>query len=1806
MEISNETKSIFEKMDSDNPNWNMLNNDKLVDYAKQMGEVDASLEKYLSRVEKGKASLRDYNNYIAGTTAKLESFKRAVKSIGKNLILNAVIGGVIGGVTSLISSLISSTNRLKETASEASAEFKSSKDSIEDYKSKISELQTTINDQNSSYEDVTEARKNLLSIQDEMIDKFNLEKEGIGYVTEAINTQADALDKLTASEWKNVKNSYGKNGSFWNKLSDNILNAVTNSKNTFDRAMGSYENYGAKFFIGDNTLSDDLKKQLTELGADITLDDEHGGNLVTFIGNVEDVYDKLSYVEDLVNRSNNENVYGLSDVESKAKDMIDKVSEYYYQHMYQDVISNNPEYMDWLNEIQKAYENYDKAYISGNKKDIEEAKNVYAETMDDIISKVPEGDSGLIQYFQSLYPALQQEIGSWKFEINFNNSDESIKEDVETYASKFQNDASSILNLDLDYNYQNATKEQQEAFDYFEKLALDYGLTLDQLIEKLQSMGILHSQAYSDAHNKLLPIRNALTYYEDNQKDKLDPSVAQKWLDELEKTDASKLDIVNSPEFTKALEAERRGFIGATLEADNYTNALNRAEKAIAKKNAKSAEKDYSKSDIIDKLTELSDGFTVLDDIYADIKDGDVFDFSKLDSKKFTENFKGLEDEYTKFIETVSASPNDISQCQSAFNNLTTAYVKQSGVLEMVNEGNADVAASYLELYGIENAEALVQDMLIAKRTYLAETGTDIENATYSEINAFMEEKDALEEEGFQLDTTTQKTVAYWTEKQLANGTLLSTVGDITQLNNLCDALGITSTALRNYAYFKKLAESGLYDDETLKAYEGKALDFQKQAQEELQNILYGNQTANYTGAMDSNKTKSSSEKDKWLEEYKKKLSILQDQLDKELIDERTFYDESEKLLNQYLKDTPEHISKYEEEISDAEKTLHSDWINAYQAQHDKLEESLNDGTISAVEYCQQLAKLGQEYYGIFDNINLKNIEELPESLQESVKAFQDATASANEYISSLDAVYRQYGNVNNVDRNIIYWDETNLEKYKDAISSWNWDVGLGDYSSVEGMSENFDGLEFALTPMLDTGSELIPLTQHELYNYIDNVINSSYENGKGFNAENLLAIDSTGFDMEVNGVLTHVSNMIAGVEGEIVNGVQLTANDIYAIAGATSDEMGYALNSIYDGYGMHQIQQNTLSVKKEYERLASEARACGYNIEEYIGQKGSKAVQNYGKYVKEATEVIKELKEQIKSTFDNAINGVITVLDKQISSVQDNCDKITKSYENQQKAIEKQIKAHEQEIKAIEKQKDALEDQKDAIQDQLDKITEEANERERQLSLEEALYNLNRLSNQKTKQIVDGNGNVRYDVDSKAIGSAREDVQKANEEIAKAKLEKQIKAIQNQIDALDKQIDQINDIIDELNEQKDAFDDLIDSTEEYYDSIIKGLQDYQKQWQNLIDESEKQEALKLAKDLGITEGEILGMSQAAFEKVNGKYKDLLDCIYNGNGDIEEQFAILNGLGTEEFQDALKSAGTAVSDFKDRSKKDLEESVNNTASILGVASDSDNGKSSSKKNNSQNEDTSTMVGAVATSENLIQTGFDTFSLTMQGGMEALIDKAIEMSNKIVNACREAKAAMDEMSSFTVGNMKIGHFAGTGASFGDGTGRLKSSEKNALVGEIAPELVVDTENGTTQLFDKPSMVDLPKGAIVYNGDQTKRILQDKQSLVGGKSFANGNAKPNPIIDNLLKQSERLRSIIAEQTFNPLVDSMKHKFNEMTTSLMNNISTTNNDNSTTISSNIGDIYVQGVQNPDGLANAIQKKMPTIMIQKMNRSK
>lgn len=138
-------------------------------------------------------------------------------------------------------------------------------------------------------------------------------------------------------------------------------------------------------------------------------------------------------------------------------------------------------------------------------------------------------------------------------------------------------------------------------------------------------------------------------------------------------------------------------------------------------------------------------------------------------------------------------------------------------------------------------------------------------------------------------------------------------------------------------------------------------------------NVDYG------AAGVGKSKSSSKSEKDLWLEEYKKKLAELQNLLDKGIINEREFFSQSEILLNTYLKDSEEHMTKYAEEISDAEKTLHSDRVNAYQYESDELSRLRDGNYLNMAEYYQSMIGLQDEYYNS-EALKLKNLADTMEA----------------------------------------------------------------------------------------------------------------------------------------------------------------------------------------------------------------------------------------------------------------------------------------------------------------------------------------------------------------------------------------------------------------------------------------------------------------------------------------------------------------------------------------------------------------------------------------------------------------------------------------------------------------------------------------------------------------------------------------------------------------------------------------------------------------------------------------------------------
>lgn len=193
-----------------------------------------------------------------------------------------------------------------------------------------------------------------------------------------------------------------------------------------------------------------------------------------------------------------------------------------------------------------------------------------------------------------------------------------------------------------------------------------------------------------------------------------------------------------------------------------------------------------------------------------------------------------------------------------------------------------------------------------------------------------------------------------------------------------------------------------------------------------------------------------------------------------------------------------------------------------------------------------------------------------------ATKEYQDAVKEAQKTEEEWNSQgYGKYGNIDNFHRDKIDWTEENLAKYKDFVDEQNsifpGTIEKGSYSTVLGSWDTIsdeDGTEhpFAFTPMLQTDSGLVPLTEDQLWNYIDTIVEQCYdENGK-LDIDKLMELDATGLKQNINGVMMQVKGMIAGVAGgKDPNGGVYSAADILAQSGDSNEDIK---NDLIDLYG--------------------------------------------------------------------------------------------------------------------------------------------------------------------------------------------------------------------------------------------------------------------------------------------------------------------------------------------------------------------------------------------------------------------------------------------------------------------------------------------------------------------------------------------------------------------------------------------------------------------------------------------------------------
>lgn len=389
-------------------------------------------------------------------------------------------------------------------------------------------------------------------------------------------------------------------------------------------------------------------------------------------------------------------------------------------------------------------------------------------------------------------------------------------------------------------------------------------------------------------------VANPQQFKEDHFNQLWESSDFEQYKDELEKLASSgelTEDTLTSNENYKKLLDETRA---SASELVDHIISLSKAEE----KAGDSSNKAFSKTEMISAINGLSEGFEELDKIYKSISDKDPFDFKLLDDKNFTETFNipALEKEYTSFIETISSSPDDINACKDAFNDLVSAWIDSTGILDYVDESNAKVTASMLKMMGIENAEAVVssalarkQEDLAAQKYYNANATEALKNNTIDEYVEFLNEADAS-------DVSKQALAQLELAKIAVNNVKIDTASDIDQVINLANAAGASATALAKLARAK-----AIYAKAESQGLSGSAGDLRllEEADKIMSDISTGNfdyqfnldsskyKTATYTGGNKTAKSASSGSSDSSKEDYKetfdyfeRRVTVLQDAFD--------------------------------------------------------------------------------------------------------------------------------------------------------------------------------------------------------------------------------------------------------------------------------------------------------------------------------------------------------------------------------------------------------------------------------------------------------------------------------------------------------------------------------------------------------------------------------------------------------------------------------------------------------------------------------------------------------------------------------------------------------------------------------------------------------------------------------------------------------------------------------------------------------------------------------------------------------------
>lgn len=507
-----------------------MDDDKIMEQQTDlMQQMSARARVYVNQMDKASLS----SDAFAASQTRLATAMNTLQSVGQktiavvgNMLTTLAVTAAINLAFKAITSIIERQENLRQAALEAGSALDKQSAAINDYKTQISSLKESLDEGNLSEQEAYDARKQLISIQDELVEKYGDEAAGIDLVNGKYQEQLDILNGIADQKAKDYLNEHNES---INTAQEKMLEELNMQPGGFFEVSDTqaeklleiaakYADRGLSIFAGDSSLSDgtNLKDITFNIKANAT---DAKDVLNDFMTDVRNANDRTNFLgDDLFNTITN----NLSDGVATAQSVIDKwgseaetAAKYQIQlsdtwsELYKNLEDAQTEYNDAVAKgddtaisaaIQKAKAARD-ALNDSDSFDLYSAKDKYVKQYLDSIADQLEESTKLKAAQIGLNAAIKD--GSAALTEYLDITEEDAKNTIDTIKSSVQSlnglddldlvDISSLENAGTEITAY--TKEQVQAYDNMKSAADKLGISMSDLIDILVKAGLVTGES---------------------------------------------------------------------------------------------------------------------------------------------------------------------------------------------------------------------------------------------------------------------------------------------------------------------------------------------------------------------------------------------------------------------------------------------------------------------------------------------------------------------------------------------------------------------------------------------------------------------------------------------------------------------------------------------------------------------------------------------------------------------------------------------------------------------------------------------------------------------------------------------------------------------------------------------------------------------------------------------------------------------------------------------------------------------------------------------------------------------------------------------------------------------------------------------------------------------------------------------------------------------------------------------------------------------------------------------------------------